>query len=470
MSHGRRPWLLVSSVVAAVAGGHLGCQSPRDQVLVDAEVPAAGGGGGAGADARDGVSGPADAAVDAAPAAADAGATPGPADASPLPAPETPYRVKGTATTGAFPLLAADGNEFYAAGSFQGSLDFGGTVLTSTPTTSAKDTDGKDGFLARFDAAGKLLWVKKFFGPFLDRARDLGVAPNGDAVLLGDFGAGQMTFEQITLVGSSTPDSQNTFAARVSPAGKVIWATRPDVYIGGIGFNVEGNPVLGTSYGMVYKTLNQDGAVVASVRAAGTPAAGMSLLSVQMLKTDRSFNLYVFGYFSGTLQFPEATVGPRTLTSAGAYDLVLIKYGPDSKPIWATPFGTAMSDTNCEDIKLDADGNPFLGFYLGNDATLARYDARTGTQVWSKSFMNPLGGLEIDARGDVLATFRTPPDVDLGAGPIQAASVLGRFAGATGTYLSLSPFSSVTVTSIVGLSSGDLVGTTAPGAVVLSQR
>jgi hypothetical protein len=100
----------------------------------------------------------------------------------------------------------------YVAGHFTGTVNFGGTVLTSAGWA--------DGFVVKLSAAGALVWAVRYGGAGTDSVSDLAVDPSGNPVIGGvhssaiTFGPG-MTF---------TPDGFDSFVVRLSSAsGAALW-------------------------------------------------------------------------------------------------------------------------------------------------------------------------------------------------------------------------------------------------------
>ncbi|WP_437971971.1 SBBP repeat-containing protein [Sorangium sp. So ce260] len=102
--------------------------------------------------------------------------------------------------------------------------------------------------------------------------------------------------------------------------------------------------------------------------------------SAYAVATDTEGNLYVTGYFSGTVDF-----GAGPLVSAGATDVFVLKLDPAGHALWSRRFGSSSYGEAGTKIALDASGNILLG---GN-----------------------YGG----------ATFDGPPPVDFGGGPLPWA-------------------------------------------------
>jgi hypothetical protein len=113
--------------------------------------------------------------------------------------------------------IAPGSGRVLVAGSFEGTLDFGGGGLTS-----AGDDDV---YLAALDAAGNHLWSKRFGDVRAQKGRALAMAPDGAVALVGqmegtvDFGGGPL----------SARDAPQLFAARFDAGGRHLasrtWAS-----------------------------------------------------------------------------------------------------------------------------------------------------------------------------------------------------------------------------------------------------
>ena len=110
--------------------------------------------------------------------------------------------------------------------------------------------------------------------------------------------------------------------------------------------------------------------------------------------TDVFGNAYLTGYFLGAVSF-----GSYTLTSAGGYDIFLVKYDSSGNVLWAKSAGGTSSDAG-SGVSTDPSGNAYLTGYfssasitfgsfslnnVGNgDIFLAKYDS-IGNVLWAKS-------------------------------------------------------------------------------------
>ncbi|MEJ2290610.1 MAG: SBBP repeat-containing protein [Deinococcales bacterium] len=152
---------------------------------------------------------------------------------------------------------------------------------------------------------------------------------------------------------------------------------------------------------------------VVSVIAAGsatTPATwlrqfgGSSYEYASDVATDGAGNTTLVGYTLGALPGH---------TSAGALDIVLVKYDPDGSQLWARQFGGTGNDY-ASGITTDADGNTTVFGYTsgvlpgqtsagGADLILVKNDP-DGNQLWTRQLGTSLddysGGITTDAAGN----------------------------------------------------------------------
>jgi hypothetical protein len=176
----------------------------------------------------------------------------------------------------------ADGS-VVLAGNFEGTIDFGGGVLTSG--------GGNDAFLAKFDGAGTHLWSRGFGDEEGQTGQSTAVDGDGNVYLTGSF-AGAADFG----------------------GGELTSAGGLDIYL--VEFDAAGGHLWSQSYG---DTLGQWGESVA---------------------VDSDGNVLLAGYFEGTTNF-----GTGALTSAGLEDIYLAKFGlDDPTPILLSQISAVESD------------------------------------------------------------------------------------------------------------------------------
>ncbi len=92
---------------------------------------------------------------------------------------------------------------------------------------------------------------------------------------------------------------------------------------------------------------------------------------------DAQNNIYITGYFTGTVDF-DPSAGVKNLTSNGGDDIYVAKYKPDGTLIWAESMGgNALDQANC--MNIDKDGNiTIIGQYQSSN-----FDADPGPGVFN---------------------------------------------------------------------------------------
>lgn len=176
----------------------------------------------------------------------------------------------------------ATGN-IYVTGSFEGTGTFGSIVLSNF--------SNGDGFLAKMNSSGTVLWAKSFASPYSDNAESISIDPAGNVALTGRFYNSTISFGSVSL----TATANCTFVCKYDASGNLLWAKK-------VG--------------------------------AGTSASSNSGFSVA---SDASGNIYVGGDFSGNLQVGSTTLnGP---TSPGYGSAYVIKYNSSGTELWAKKIG-----------------------------------------------------------------------------------------------------------------------------------
>lgn len=305
----------------------------------------------------------------------------------------------------AFPDLgndvALDGSgNVYIIGSFTGTVDFdpgpGVANLTSTVFNTA------DIFIAKYDAAGNYLYAKQMGGIGADNANSLFVDPAGNVYVTGTF--------------SGTADF-DPGAGVVNLVSLGIW----DIFFAK--YDASGNYVYAKSIG------------------------GSSIDNGAGISVDGSNNVYITGYYNGTVDFNPGA-GVANLVSAGSDDMFFAKYDASGNYVYAKSIGGTGFD-NGFGIKADGSGNVYVtGSFSGTadfdpgagvvnlvsaggaDIYIAKYNT-SGNYVYAKS----MGGtgtdngnnIKVDGNENVYVTgyFTGTADFDPGAGVVNLVSAGG---------------------------------------------
>ncbi|MDI1478096.1 hypothetical protein [Polyangium sp. y55x31] len=273
--------------------------------------------------------------------------------------------------------VAADafGNVYYASYSTQ-PFDFGAGPLAGAD---------EDVVLGKFDAAGNLVWGKRFVATKSQRLPVIDVDAAGDVVLgflynsSADVGTGALSGSGVEIL-----------LAEIDPSGNTIWAKN-----------------LGGQYDQILSSL----------------------------RVDPSGNLLLGGYF-----YYRATFGGPTLTGLGNYDGFVAKLDPTGNHVWTKRLGGPNYQ---EQVLLDVDaagnvsvaghfqGSVDLGLGSVPGSSTTTYDIfaakldPSGATLWAGHFGDSeeqrLGGVAVDTAGNtILAGALYGGSIDFGGGALNA--------------------------------------------------
>jgi len=257
------------------------------------------------------------------------------------------YIVGGTGSAN-FPVTAGAYSTVYNAGSSSG-----GTGTGAFGTC--------DGFIAKYNASGRLLWCTYLGGPAYDRIYSIEVDAQGYIYVSGRAGPGfpvTANAFQKTYAGTSNPSnygSQNGFVAKLSPDGsQLLWAS----YCG-VGELVRDFDI------------DADGDVYA-------------VLSKAALSSNTMPPAFATAFASAVRSTP---VG----TESG---IVKIK-GDGTQVLWATWLGGSGADSSAASVRVDAQKRAYIAFYTSStDVLTAGAGADTtanGGQDMFIAAVNPAG-------------------------------------------------------------------------------
>lgn len=208
----------------------------------------------------------------------------------------------------------ASGNIFLSA-TFTGMSSFGGTAQNSS--------GGSDVMLAKYSSDGTHLWSTHYGGSGTDASGALATDSSGNVISVGSF-QGTATFGGSSLMSMGQPS--DVFFAKYSPDGTHLWSKRL------------GGPKAERAYSVT---------------------------------VDRNDNIFIAGSFDGTVNF-----GGSDLVTAGADDMWIGKFSSDSTHIWSAGYGGPNID-EAIGIQPDASGGAVAVGYFQDTATI------TGTSLKS---------------------------------------------------------------------------------------
>lgn len=290
-------------------------------------------------------------------------------------------------------------------GEFTGTATFGEQTLTAVGSM--------DFFVAKVDPHGKFLWVRSGGGNLIDRGYAIASDHLGNCYVTGHFQSPEATFDQHTIktrgdydLFVAKYDAQGKLAWLKSGGGTgydyghgIAADKLGNVFVTGavVGEGIfDGGPIghVGTAH-VFCLAMNADGQVK-WMRA----AEGQGSSSGHGIAADQQGNCYVGGYASGNASF-----GGQKLTTPTGHDILVAKFDAQGKLGWLHA-GHGSSNAMIHEITADSDGNVWAsGMFQGelkladravtnqgqHDLLLTSFDS-TGMRLWTKT----AGGTGID--------------------------------------------------------------------------
>ncbi|MBI2968314.1 MAG: SBBP repeat-containing protein [Bacteroidetes bacterium] len=322
----------------------------------------------------------------------------------------------------AYSVTTDDSGKLYVVGYFgSSSITFGSYTLTN------KNAGTPDIFLAKYDAAGNVLWTASAGGTDNDYAYSVATNRNGDIYVVGWFQSDSITFGSTTLTNANNSGFYNDdlFITKYNAAGNVLWTqgargifsdealsvttdSSGNIYMAGwfasdtisIGSDTLTNANIGSFTPDIFLAKYDKTGNVLWVRGGG----GSGDDRTTSVTTDDSNNVYIVGFFES----PSITFGSTTLATAnvGSFDMFIVKYDEDGNVLWAKAAG-GTNALGAYSVATDISGNIFVlgGFQSpsitfgsntltnvgSRDIFLTKYD-EAGNVLWAKA----AGGTEYD--------------------------------------------------------------------------
>ncbi len=312
-------------------------------------------------------------------------------------------------------------------GYFTGTATFGTNTLTSAGNT--------DIFIARYNPAGQVLWVRRAGGSGYDVAKGVALDTGGNIYVTGAY-EGVADFGTSSLTNTTVSSFSDIFLARYDAAGNLAWARSAGaefahdegtaVAVDGAGnVLVAGRSVLETFAGA--PVANAGRILVAKFTSAGAEVwawkagsySGGNLDTATGVAGDAAGNVLI----TGTFHSPLAAFGGGTFTNRGNADIFVAKLNAAGALQWARQAGGAGEDT-ASGVALAADGSAYVAGATGgaasfsgtnvtslagaySDGFVAKY-AGDGSVTWVRQFggagVAAARGLAVDAAGTVHLT------------------------------------------------------------------
>ncbi len=356
----------------------------------------------------------------------------------------------GTDAVGANGIAVDASGNVWLTGHFDQTATFNLGDASQTALTSAGTSDV---FIARYDSAGALLWVKGIGGAGEDAGYDVAVDASGNSWVTGyfqgtvNFGLGEA--HQTTLAGGS----QSVFVARFDGSGALVWAKMAGGGAGAIGQGIAvdaaGNSYVtgyvlgGATFGAgepnqttVTGAGNDDiflarydstGALVWVKSAGGTGRDVGAAIAI-----DPSGNSSITGYFQATASFGVGDPSQTDLVSAGGWDIFVARYDSSGALVWVKRAGGTLDDQPAS-ILVDSSGQSYVTGYVQSPATFGPGEANETTLNTGNPFDSFVA--QFDANGQ-LVSAKLVADGAAYAGAIATDSMgrlylTGSFSGTT---------------------------------------
>ncbi|MFO0675707.1 MAG: hypothetical protein U0169_04190 [Polyangiaceae bacterium] len=343
----------------------------------------------------------------------------------------------------------ANDGDVVVTGSFEDTVDFGGTRLTSR--------GGSDVFVAKYARTGTLRWVRRFGGSKTDRGQSVALLPDGSIFVAGSFMA-TADFGKKELTTAGNGGASDLFVSRLAPSGTPEWtrALGNDADDGGFSLAVDERGVvvagvLGKSDGAATTpgigrdtdalvaawTLVGDRSWQKTFGNAGTDLAGAVAL-------DAAGDAYVLSDFA--LPVPAA----GGIAGTGPHALTLTKLGRDGSVRWESSVG-CESMVNPEAVVVAKDGAVHFAGSLYANATwngttievpgagaglvgsVSREGKRTNLVTVRSSGGASLTALAVDTKGRVVAGGHGDGTLDVAGHPFEGRALYTFFVGPGGT-------------------------------------
>lgn len=225
-------------------------------------------------------------------------------------------------------------------------------------------------------------WAVNAIGTGDDRGFKICADNNGNIIVTGRYHSKELMFDNIKLLNSDQDSSTaDIFIVKYSPEAKVLWAKS----IGGFGFDFATD-----------------------------------------CSTDNKGNIIFVGlYSSEQLNIENYTLNNKTVKGEGGGDILIVKYSPDGKVIWAKSIGGSKGDGGYATCAIDKEENISVTgqFYSdkflldsleltksknrGADVFLAKFSSN-GKLLWAKSSHGPdtfdseTQSCSVDTQGNII--------------------------------------------------------------------
>ena len=272
----------------------------------------------------------------------------------------------GSSIDQGFAISADASGNVYVTGYITGAVSFGALNTTAS---------FYDAFLVKYNASGVEQWLQKGGGSSTDYGRGVAVDASGNVYLAGDiYGTGNCTFGTVTVNGAGAYDAfiakynnagtiqwvrtgggalnDRFTAASVDPSGNVLVTGFTS---GNVSFSSNNLTPIGDQDIVIAKYTPTG--TLSWIRQAG---GALSYNAGYAICSDATGNVYVSGTFQNTISF-----GSLSMQSLGL-DPFVARYTSGGSPVWIQRAGAGLDDEG-KGIGVDTSGRTyFTGWFNGN--------------------------------------------------------------------------------------------------------
>ena len=323
------------------------------------------------------------------------------------------------------PIGVDSAGNVYIGGWFEGTVDFD----PGPGTYNLTSLGGEDICVSKLDSSGDFVWAKSMGGTYeWDRGYGIAVDSAGNVYTAGQFGE-TVDFDPGPGTYNLTAERRDIFVSKLDSSGNFVWAKR----MGGPGEAVARAIAL-DSAGNVYTTGPGGGTtdfdpgpgtynlIGSNVFVSKLDSGGNFVWAKGIDGTDRTYgfgiavdsagNVYTTGMFRATADFDPGP-GTYNLTSAGDYDIFVLKLDPNGNFVWAKRMGATEWDES-HGIAVDSAGYVYTGgwFELTVD-----FDPGPGTYNLTPAGLDDIFMLKLDSNGNFVWANRIGgPEEERGGG------------------------------------------------------
>jgi sugar lactone lactonase YvrE len=298
-------------------------------------------------------------------------------------------RIDGTGTDAGYGIATDSNGNVYVTGYY---LTSSVTIFNAGGSTfgTLANSGSFAGFIVKYNSAGIAQWATRIDGTGDDVGFGIATDATGNVYVTGRytgtvtvFNAGGTSFGTLANSGSFA-----AFVVKYNTSGTAQWATRIDgtgADVGhGIATDADGNVYVTGYYTGTVTIFNAGGTSFGTLANSGGNAAfvvkynttGSAQWATRIdgtgndqgwgIATDATGNVYVTGYYAGTVTiFNAGGTSFGTLANSGSFAAYVVKYNTSGTAQWATRIDGTSSNSG-QGIATDATGNVYVtGYYQG---------------------------------------------------------------------------------------------------------